>query len=120
MEFDFSEPFPMERLKLFKQFGGLNRYDRKKIYADPLFRSELAKEMSSEGSDTGPVVRLRGAWNDTVVSDFPLDPSLEERRLDDIAAERGIDPVAVALDLLIVFLRGIINYDDCHIRCKCS
>lgn len=101
MEFDFSEPFPMERLKLFEQFGGLNRDDRKKIYADPSFRSELAKEMSLQGSDAGPIVRLRGAWNDTVVSDFPLDPSLEERRLDDIAAERGVDPVAVALDLSI-------------------
>ena len=101
MEFDFSDPFPMERLKLFEQFGGLNRDDRKKIYSDLLFRSELAKEMSSQGSDAGPVVRLRDAWNDVVVSDFPLNPSLEERRLDDIAAERGVDPVAAALDLSI-------------------
>ncbi len=99
MEFDFGEPFPMERLELFEQFGGMDLEQRKTIYRDPEFRAALAKEMSPEGSDAGPVVRLRGAWADTVVSDCPTDPSLEERRLDDIAAERGMTPVDVALDI---------------------
>lgn len=99
MEFDFGEPFPMERLELFEQFGGLDKEARKKIYAEPDFRAALAKEMSDSGSDAGPVVRLRGAWADTVVSDCATDRSLEERSLSDIAAERGVDPIDVALDL---------------------
>ena len=99
MEFRFDEPFPMERLKLFEPLGGMSLDEKRKTYADPAFRAALRREMSPAGSDAGPVVRLRESWAGTAVSDCPTDRSLEERRLADIAKERGVDAVDVALDL---------------------
>ncbi len=99
MEFRFDEPFPMERLKMFEPLGKMTLDEKRRTYADPDFRAALRREMSPEGSDAGPVVRLREAWAGTAVSDSPTDRSLEERRIVDIAKERGVDAVDVALDL---------------------
>jgi N-acyl-D-aspartate/D-glutamate deacylase len=99
MEFRFDEPFPMERLTLFEPLGKMDLDGKKRVYGDPGFRAALRLEMSDRGSDAGPIVRLREAWANTVVSECPADPSLDERLISDIAAERGTDPVDAALDL---------------------
>lgn len=99
MEFRFDEPFPMERLTLFEPLGKMDLDGKRKAYGDPAFRQALRVEMSPEGSDAGPIVRLREAWSNTAVSECPTDPSLDDRTLAHIAAERGSDPVDVALDL---------------------
>jgi len=99
MEFRFDEPFPMERLSLFEPLGKMTLEERRKIYRDPEFRRAFRKEMSPEGSDAGPIVRLREAWANTAVSECPTDAALEERLIADVAKERGVDPVDVALDL---------------------
>ncbi|MBT5051470.1 MAG: amidohydrolase family protein [Rhodospirillaceae bacterium] len=99
MEFRFDEPFPMERLTLFEPLGKMDLDGKRQSYNDPSFREALRVEMSGQGSDAGPIVRLREAWNNTAVSECPTDPSLEDRTLSDIARERGVDPVDVALDL---------------------
>jgi N-acyl-D-aspartate/D-glutamate deacylase len=101
MEFRFDEPFPMERLPMFEPLGRMTLDERRKIYNDPEFRRALRKEMSPEGSDAGPTVRLREAWANTAVSECAIDPALEDRKLADIARERGVDAVDVALDLSI-------------------
>jgi N-acyl-D-aspartate/D-glutamate deacylase len=99
MEFRFDEPFPMERLSLFEPLGRMTLDEKRKIYSDPEFRAALRREMSPEGSDAGPIVRLREAWANTAVSECPTDAALEDRLIADVAAERGIDPVDLALDL---------------------
>lgn len=99
MEFRFDEPFPMERLTLFEPLGKMDLDGKRNAYRDPEFRAALKLEMSPDGSDAGPIVRLREAWANTAVSECPDDPSLDERSLAGIAVERGADPVDVALDL---------------------
>ena len=59
MEFRFDEPFPMERLTLFEPLGKMTLDEKRRIYSDPDFRSALRREMSPEGSDAGPIMRLR-------------------------------------------------------------
>jgi N-acyl-D-aspartate/D-glutamate deacylase len=72
---------------------------RKKTYADATFRDAFKLEMSAEGSKGGPAVRLRATWGDTVISYCPVAPEIEERGLFEVADERGVDPVDLALDL---------------------
>lgn len=99
MEFRFDEPFPMERLTLFEPLGRMDLDGKRRTYNDAAFRDALRREMSPDGSDAGPIVRLREAWGNAAVSECPTDPALDDRRLSDIAEERGVDPVDVALDL---------------------
>ena len=99
MEFRFDEPFPMERLALFEPLGKMTLEEKRRTYRDEEFRRALRREMSQAGSDAGPVVRLREAWANTAVSECATAPALEDRRLADIARERGVDAVDVALDL---------------------
>ncbi|HSY78571.1 MAG TPA: amidohydrolase family protein, partial [Verrucomicrobiae bacterium] len=65
-------------------------------YADPDFRRAF-KSKAGEGS--------RGAfanrWDRTVISYSPSDASLEERNLNEVAHERGVDPIDLALDLAL-------------------
>lgn len=99
MEFRFDEPFPLERLTLFEPLGKMDLDGKRQTYRNSAFREALRHELSPDGGDAGPIVRLREAWGNTAISECPTDPSLDERRLADIAAERGMDPVDVALDL---------------------
>lgn len=107
MEFDFMEPFPMERMPMFEPVSRADPETRREIYADPEFRQALVAEMGPEGSDWGPVVRLRAAWQDVEISACPGSPKLEDMRLDDAARARGTDPVSLALDLTLEFGREV-------------
>jgi N-acyl-D-aspartate/D-glutamate deacylase len=99
MEFRFDEPFPMERLSLFEPLGRMSLDEKRKTYSDPEFRDALKKEMGPDGSDAGPIVRLREAWANSAISECTTDGTLDDRRIADVAKERSVDPVDVALDL---------------------
>ena len=95
-EFTFDEPFPFESSKL---FGGVSAADHDAkitIYRDPDWRSTWAEEMRTRGSGI-----LGGRWEQTTVSWFPPDRSIEERNLAELADERGVDPTDLALDLAL-------------------
>ena len=47
---------------------------KRAFYGDEEFRRALRLEMSADGSDAGPVVRLRAAWDDTAVATCPGRP----------------------------------------------
>jgi N-acyl-D-aspartate/D-glutamate deacylase len=64
---------------------------RKKVYADPEFRSAF-RARSGEGV-------LSSRFADVVIADVPGRPELAERRLADVAAERGVSAVDLAFDL---------------------
>jgi N-acyl-D-aspartate/D-glutamate deacylase len=93
MEYQFEAPFPWESLELFKPILQADHEGKKRIYADPAFRETMRQP------DQQTI--LTGSWENTVISSHAPDPSLEERSLADVAAERGVHPVDVALDLAL-------------------
>lgn len=107
LEFDFMEPFPMERLELFAPVSAGDAAAKLKYYADADFRRAMVHEMGPGGSDAGPAQRLRAAWEDTVISHCPAEPALVERRLFDVARERGVDAIEVAFDLTLEYQRDV-------------
>jgi N-acyl-D-aspartate/D-glutamate deacylase len=112
-EFTFAEPFPFENLKLFKPIAAAGPEEKKRIFADPSFRAAFKDEF-------GPhTVRVMTAWWDkTTIAFHPTDHSLDERVLGDVARERGIDPVDLALDMALAtdlqvrFRLAILNADE--------
>src|SRR5258708_35108131 len=93
-EFQFKAPFIFESMSLFAPVSAADFEGKKKIYADPEFRSAF-KSKAGEGS--------RGAfanrWDRTVISFSPTDPTLEKRNLNEVARARALDPTYLALDL---------------------
>jgi N-acyl-D-amino-acid deacylase len=90
-EFQLKAPFPFESMSLFQQVSRADVEGRKRIYADPEFRKHF-RERGEQGG-------ISGRWSDTWIAEFSPDRSLEERRVTDVAAERGVHPVDLALDM---------------------
>jgi N-acyl-D-aspartate/D-glutamate deacylase len=91
-------------LPVMQPVSAADRAGKKRVYADPAFRRAFAAAASR--------------WQDSVIASSPSDPSLEERRLADAAAERGVAPVdlmfdlALASDLEARFRIAVLNTDD--------
>jgi N-acyl-D-amino-acid deacylase len=96
MDFRFAEPYPFEILELFAEVMALDEPAKRDHYRDEQFRRHF-RAVSSPGAKN-----VNAGWAErTVISRFDPDPSLEERSLVEVAAERGADPVDLALDLSI-------------------
>lgn len=115
-DFDFNEPFPFEVRPLFKQTMETDREGRKAIYADPAFRAEFKADVAPGQKN------LAANWAErAVISLSPNDPSLNERSLAEVAAERGVDPNDLALDLSLDtdfaarFRFAFFNYDQAEV-----
>ena len=93
VEFQFSAPFPFESLSLFKPVSAADQAGRKRIYADPEFRRAF-RERSEKGV-------LTGRWADMAIVECPGRPELADRDLASVAAERGLHPSELALDLAL-------------------
>jgi N-acyl-D-amino-acid deacylase len=93
MEYQFSAPFPWDSLALFESVLRADRAGKKRLYADPAFREKLR--------EPGQRTLLSGSWERTLISEHTPDPSLEERSVRDVAHERGVHPVDLALDLAL-------------------
>ena len=93
-EFQWTKPFPFESMSLFKPISEATTLAEKKaIYADPAFR-EAFKERGNGGG-------IAGRWDQTVISEHPGDPSLNERNVAEVAAERGVHPVDLVCDIAL-------------------
>lgn len=92
-EFQLAAPFIFESMSLFRPIAAADLAGKKRIYADPAFRAAFRDKM-----DRAPDELLLG-FAQTVVSEYAPDPTLEERRLPEIAAERGVHWVDLMLDL---------------------
>jgi N-acyl-D-aspartate/D-glutamate deacylase len=109
-EFQFKAPFPFESMSLFKPVSQADFEGKKKIYADPEFRRAF-KERGNRGG-------IAGRWEDTVITACAEDPSLQERSVTEVAAERGLHPVDLVLDLALAsdledrFRIAIMNTDE--------
>jgi N-acyl-D-aspartate/D-glutamate deacylase len=113
-EFTMVEPFPFESMKLFAPISSAPDVESKlSVYRDDDFRTSFREKMNS-----GKVGPLGGSWERTVVSWVPPDPSLEERNVAEIAAERAVDPSDLVLDLAIEsalaarYRMAVLNYDE--------
>ncbi|MBM3488510.1 MAG: amidohydrolase family protein [Alphaproteobacteria bacterium] len=101
MEFQFAAPFPFERLDAFKPASAADRAGKARLYADPAFRAALRHELR-EGAKREPQTwALQVALHGLEIADAPTDRALVGRRVDDLAAERGADPLDLALDLAL-------------------
>ena len=92
-EFQWKAPFPFESMSIFKSVSQADFEGKKRIYADSDFRQAF-KERGNKGG-------IAGRWENTVIASCPEDPSLEERCVTDVAAERGVHPVDLVLDLAL-------------------
>jgi N-acyl-D-aspartate/D-glutamate deacylase len=112
-EFQFKAPFPFESLSLFRDVSAADLEGRKRIYADPAFRARF-KERGERGG-------VAGRWADTVISSCAAEPALEERNVAGVAAERGVHPVDLVLDLALAtelearFRMAIMNTDEAEV-----
>lgn len=110
IEFQFKAPFPFESLEIFRPVSASDAEGKKRIYADPEFRRVFRER--AEGRVLG------GRWADTVISECGSEPSLNERNLAEVAAERGLAPSDLALDLALAtdlearFRMAVANTDE--------
>lgn len=95
-EFQFKAPFIFESMRVFAPVSAADFEGKKKIYADPEFRRAFKAKagMGSSGS-------FANRWDRTVISYCPTEPALDERNLLEVARERGVDPIDLALDLAL-------------------
>jgi N-acyl-D-aspartate/D-glutamate deacylase len=95
-DFRFDEPYPFELLDSFAEVRDADREGKARLYADPGFRRRFRAE-------TAPGARnVNAGWAArAVVSRHDPDPSVEERPLVELAAERGVPPEDLALDLAL-------------------
>jgi len=92
-EFQLKEPFVFESMSLFRPISAADFAGKKRLYADAEFRKAFRDKM-----DRAPGEFVLG-FRSTMISEFPPDRSLEERRIVDVAAERGVHPIDLMLDL---------------------
>jgi N-acyl-D-aspartate/D-glutamate deacylase len=87
-----------------------DRAAKARIYADPAFRAAFR--------DRSTHPRLAPLWNTMEISMCPTEPALEGRRATDVAAERGVHVVDLALDLGVAsdldarFRIAVMNTDE--------
>ena len=110
IEFDLAAPFPLESMSVMQPVSRADREGKKRIYADPAFRRALRDRL-----DGG---RMVGRFRDMEITHHPPEPALVERRLGAVAAERGVHPVELALDLALAsdletrFRLAVLNTDE--------
>lgn len=116
-DFRFSEPYPFELLGSFDAVMRADEIEKRRLYADPAFRDAFKADSAPDAKNVDAGWPAR-----TVVSRFDPDPSIEERPLHELARERGVDPVDLALDLALEadlgarFRFAFLNHDQSDVR----
>jgi N-acyl-D-amino-acid deacylase len=110
LEFQMKAPFPLESLSVFRPVSAADHAGKKAIYADPAFRTALRGRLDEMPFGT--------ALADMEITAHPPDPRLEGRRVRPLAAERGVHPVDLVLDLALAgdletrFRMAVLNTDE--------
>jgi len=92
-EYQYKEPFVLEAMSMFKPVSAADFDGKKRLYQDPEFRAAFREKMETVRE------QFRSSFRKTVISQCPSDPSLDERPLYEVAAERGVAATDLALDL---------------------
>jgi N-acyl-D-amino-acid deacylase len=112
-DLDFAEPFAFESMQSFQAVSAADRDGKIALYRDPVFRDAFRAELAN-----GRMAAFHRGWERIVVSHHPGEPALVERRLVEIARERGVDPIDLMLDLALAtdlearFRFPILNFDE--------
>ena len=118
-EMSWKAPFIYEALRCFQPVSKADLDGRKALYADPDWRDTF-KEKAGKGGI------IHDRWARTTLSWYPHDTSLEGRNVQELADERGQDPVdlmmdmALDADLEMRITQDVINYDPDDIQALLS
>jgi len=93
-EIQMKAPFIFEPVSVFKPVRGASFDEKKRLYADADFRDAFRHKLSGN-------IRpgFQRSFDMTIIADVPGHPEMSERTLADVAAERGIHPTDMMLDL---------------------
>lgn len=114
-EFQFKAPFILEQMSLFKPVSAADFEGKCRIYRDPEFRAAFRDRFDNGWPSLTQAFRL------IVIAECAAAPQFEERLLTDCAAERGVHPVDLALDLALEtglearFRMPVANYDESEV-----
>lgn len=92
-EFRFDQPFLFQNMPVFAPINKADHAGRRALYADASFREQFRQALR------GP--RL-ASWENAIIAHCSSDPTLDERRLMDVARERGSNTIDTALDLSLM------------------
>ena len=112
-EFQWKAPFPFEGMAMFKPVSQADLAGKMRIYADPDFRRQMRERLDESGT-----FRLAEPVRRMVIAEYAPDRSLEERPAGEVAAERGVHVIDLALDMAIEtqlearFRLAILNTDE--------
>jgi len=114
-EFQFKAPFLFEGMSVFRPVAAADEAGKARLYADPEFRRAFKESFDRPR----PGAVFAGAsWARTWISWCPSEPALEERTVSAVAAERGVHPIDLALDLALAtklearFRMAVFNHDE--------
>ncbi|RYY96634.1 MAG: hypothetical protein EOO24_20915, partial [Comamonadaceae bacterium] len=111
-EFQFREPTVLEGMTFFKPVAAADFAGKVALYRDPAFRQQFRDRWD------GAWPELKQAFELMAIVEFAPEPNLEERLLSDVARERGVHPVDLALDMALAtelearFRMPLANHDE--------
>ncbi len=129
MEFDFRSPVVFDTWASFERVReASDEAARRAVYADPAFRARVKRQVAGPGPDDQAFMgkereadTRRASFHDLTISAAP-DAAIVERRLGDLARERGVDPVdlmfdlALQSDLRVRFRVSLLNFVEEEVR----
>jgi N-acyl-D-amino-acid deacylase len=114
-EFQFKAPFLFEGMSVFRPVAAADEAGKARLYADAEFRRAFKESFDRPRSGA---VFAGASWARTWISWCPSEPALEERTVSEVAAERGVHPIDLALDLALAtklearFRMAVFNHDE--------
>lgn len=108
--FRMDAPYLLNTSAQVAALGSASLDDRRRAYADPEWRVSAWASYAE--------ARMAPRWDTYEVAEAPASPELEGRRVTEIAAERGVTPLDVMLDValaepdLVARIRGYVANDD--------
>jgi N-acyl-D-aspartate/D-glutamate deacylase len=95
-DFNFNEPYPFELLEPFKAIMQADREGKLAAYADAQFRAAFKNDSVAQAKN------VNAGWAERAeISRYDPNTSLENQSLAVVAAERGLDPIDLALNMAI-------------------
>jgi len=115
-EFQFKEPTILEGMTFFKPVAAADFQGKRALYRDPAFRAQFRERWDTAWPE------LKTAFGLIAIAEYVLEPQLEERLLSEVARERGVHPVDLALDMALAtelearFRMPLANHDEDQVQ----
>ena len=91
MQVQMKEPFPFDQAPCFAELHAVSDDERRRRYRDPAWRTEALEALTKTPLPT--------RWENFELAESEVHPELIDRKLVDIAAERGVSPLDAMIDL---------------------